>query len=245
MRIFHKLGAAMVVLTAALLLQTQSPANATHEEPPPEGPAPLPQDGGPWPGGFYYNVALLIGDAEDSPTDADFVVDSDWGAGIGFGIGYRLGPIRLEGELLSEFYRVSGLDLGPANPFPGSSYTGGMWTQGLMANLYFDLPVSGTMRPYLGAGYGVSRLSVEFSESVCIIFCFSTSNVVVDDWDRVTAWQGMLGVAFSSWPPSGEWYVGYRYFGTEDAELKTIGGLDFAMEGIDSHSFNMGFRMFF
>lgn len=198
----------------------------------------------PWPGGFYYLLDFGLGDPENPGTDADFSVDLDWSMNLGFGVGYRIGPVRLEGEFSNQFYRVGSLDLGLESPFPEDDYAGGMEALSAMANIFVDMPMAGRMRPYLGVGLGLARVSAEYNESVCFIYCFSTENAVVDDWDKALAWQAMAGFSFPAWSPKTEWFIGYRYYQTEDLNFTTIDGTAFRQEGLRDHSLMGGFRFF-
>lgn len=239
MHVGRENSAAIAALAATLLLAISAgPATAQEQ------PVPMPEARQPWDSGFYYLFDFSLGDSKNPNTDADFSVDLDWSTSFGFGMGYRLGPVRLEGDFNTQFYRVGSLDLGPTSPFATADYAGAMRTGNLMANLYVDLPTAGNMRPYLGAGYGVSWVEAEYNESVCFIYCFSTSNSVVDDSDRTTAWQAMIGASFGTSSPNREWYIGYRYYETGDLDFRTLSGVPFRQEGIQDHAFMAGFRFF-
>jgi opacity protein-like surface antigen len=235
---FRKAGFVTGVLAAAAFLaMTPRPAAADQHSPAPVAEAAQAS-------GFYYLLEFGLGDSENPDTDADFAVDLDWSMSLGFGVGYRLGPVRLEGEFSNQFYRVGSLDLGLASPFPDADYAGGMRSLSAMGNLYFDLPTAGRIRPYLGAGLGLARVSAEYNESVCFIYCFSTQNTVVDDWDKARAWQVMAGLSARAWSAKTEWFVGYRYYETEDLDFKTIDGTAFQQDGLQDHSIMGGFRFF-
>jgi opacity protein-like surface antigen len=248
MTTFRQFSAVVAAVAVSLALLAPLPARADHEsttQPPqqrPQEPTRLPGAKEAWDDGFYYALDFTLGDSANPNTDAGFSVDLDWSSSAGFGVGYRLGPLRLEGQLLTQFYRVGSLDLTGGSPFPLADYSGGIRTLNGMANLYIDLPAAGKMRPYIGAGYGLARVSADYNESVCYIFCFSTQNEIVDDWDKVNAWQGMLGVSFASASPNMEWYIGYRYYETEDLDFRTLSGVPFRQEGLQDHAFMFGFR---
>jgi opacity protein-like surface antigen len=231
------------VLSAALVLAMPSLPALAQEQPAP-GPTPPPDVKRPGGGGFYFMFDFSLGDSKNPDTDADFSVDLDWSTSFGFGLGYGMGPVRLEAEVNSHFYRVGSLDLGAVSPFPDADYAGAMRTSNLMANLYFDLPTAGNMRPFLGAGYGVAWVEAEYNESFCIIYCFSTSNTVVDDSDRTHAWQAMAGATFGRIGEIGEWYMGYRYYETGDLDFTTLSGVSFRQDGIKDHALLAGFRFF-
>ena len=246
MAIPSKSGLVAAVLSAGLVLSIPTLPAAAQEQPAAaqEQPAPAPFQQRPaWPDGFYYLLDFDIGDSANPDTDQDFSVDLDWSLGTGLGVGYRLaGMLRLEGELHANYFRAGSLDLGPAAPFPVQDYAGGMWAVGAMANLVVDLPAWENARPYLGAGYGFSRVAADYNESVCILYCFSTENEVVDDWDFAEAWQAMAGISFSNGSPNSETFVGYRYFKTDDLEFRTNSGTPFMQEGIQNHTLSIGIR---
>ena len=252
MLISRKSGLIAVALGAGLAFTAQPlPAAAQEQQPTWEQPTqpqpawdqPPPTEAeGPWGEGLYYLLDFSIGDSKNPNTSADFGVDLDWSTGFGLGIGYRVNMLRVEGEFSSQFYRVGSLDLGVAPPFPAADYAGGMHAQNAMANIFIDLPAAGQMRPYLGIGAGFAWVSAEYNESVCIIFCFSTTNQVVDDWDRVSARQAMLGASFAGDSSNLEWFVGYRYYETDDLNYRTSGGTAFVQDGIKDHSIMGGFR---
>ena len=245
MTVFHRL----TILAAGFALLAPLPAAADHDTVP--QPAQPPADATPAPpfepkkafnSGGYYIMSFDLGGVENADTDADFSVDTDWATGLEFGGGYRLSFVRLEAELYTRFSRVGSLDLGGGAPFPAADYKGGIWTSGLMGNLYIDLPRAGKMRPYVGVGYGITRVSVDYNESLCFIFCFKTDNEVLDDYDIVQARQLLLGASFSHPTEKSEFFLGYRYFETEDFDLTTNGGDSFRHDGVVTHTFSIGIR---
>jgi opacity protein-like surface antigen len=239
-----KLGVTLGGLAISLVLLAAPPVRADHEpttqsqqEPAPIEPLPA------WSDGLYFLWNWDLGDSANPTTDADFSVDTEGSLGTGFGFGYRLaGMLRLEGEFHAQWFRVGSLDLGPGAPIVPFDYSGGLQATGLMANLFVDLPAWRTVRPYLGAGYGFSRVDAEYNESICIVICFSTDNKVVDDWDLAEAWQAQAGIAFTTREANSEIYIGYRYFETDDLKLQTLSGTPFTQEGIQSHTLSVGVR---
>ena len=251
MMTFRKLSTVVATLATASVLLAPVTAMADHEPapqtaPPPQQhePAPAPFEPLPaWSDGWYYLWNWELGDASNPATDGGFNVDIEGSLGTGFGFGYRLaGMLRLEGEFHAQWFNVGSIDLGPGAPFVPLDYSGGISAFGAMANFFVDLPAWGRARPYLGAGYGFSRVEAEYNESVCIIVCFSTDNKVVDDWDLAEAWQAQAGIAFTNAASNSETYIGYRYFETEDLKLRTVSGTPFVQEGIQSHTLSIGIR---
>ena len=249
MTIFRKPGAVSgaVAVLAALLMAL--PALAEHELKAKPDPAPLHENDPTGPDGFYFLLDFSTGNTENSGTNADFEVDLDWPRAFGLGLGYRAGPIRLEGEIYHRVFSVEDLDVGPAAPFPDSEFSGSVIAQGLMASIYYDFPTLGPARPYLGAGYGIAGVEASYYD-VCPLFSgvclpFEPSLLIVDGRDQVAAWQAMAGFSFPAWSPGREWFVGYRYFGTADLNFVTLNGTAFTQDGLKSHSVDVGFRFYF
>lgn len=235
MTIFKQLA----ILAAGLIPLASQPAKADHEteSPPTQQPPRAPGSDG-----AYFVMALDAGTAANIDTDADFGADTDWQFGMAFGAGYRLGIVRLEAELYSRDLNVGSLDLAASPPFPLADYNGTVWTSGLMANVYVELPTKGSARPYLGVGYGLSRVEVNYNQSICFIFCFATDNVVLEDYDIVRARQLLFGASFPARTGDMEYYVGYRYFETDDLDLTTEAGFPYVQDGVRSHTVSAGVR---
>lgn len=229
----------LAVLAVCLAMLSPLPAAADHETQSSPTQEPLRTPGS---DGAYFTMALDFGTAANIDTDADFGADTDWQFGMEFGVGYRLGIVRLEAELYSRDVNVGSLDLGAGSPFPLADYNGTVWTSGLMGNVYIELPAGGSMRPYLGVGYGLSRVSATYNESICFIICFATDNVVLEDYDIVRARQLLFGASFPSQTEVVEYFVGYRYFETDDLDLTTEGGFSYVQRGIRSHTISGGVR---
>ena len=251
MVIFRKFNTFAAVLAVLAVLLAALPAFAEHEPKPQPDPAPerAPNSQGyitaTRPGTLYFLLDFSLGYTKDAQTDADFDVSLTWTTAMGLGVGYRAGPVRLEGAWTHHFFRVEDLEVGLSAPFADGNYAGGVTADALMASVYFDIPTGGRAKPYLGAGYGIATVEANYNEAVCFFYCFSTENDVVDDWDNVAAWQAMAGVSFPTSSSTIEWFIGYRYFETDDATLKTTNGTAFTQDGLKSHSVNGGFRFYY
>ena len=101
----------------------------------------------------------------------------DGGVGIlsGLTLGYRLGSIRIEGEY---FHRtashddentpiIAGLSEEKLNELGvginSSVHLGDLASHNFFVNAYYDLPVGAKFRPYVGAGAGVSNVSIDYA----------------------------------------------------------------------------------
>jgi opacity protein-like surface antigen len=80
----------------------------------------------------------------------------------------------------------------------------------VLANLWIDVPVGEVVRPYIGGGVGMGRLSVDISTT--------GGDSIIDDADWGFAYQLGAGLAFDLTPNLAV-DVGYR-FKAINAELK-------------------------
>lgn len=74
---------------------------------------------------------------------------------LGGGVGYRFDP-SLRADFTISYrggYKVSGADAG----VPATSFGADINSWAYMLNGYFDIPVSGTWKPYVGGGLGYAR----------------------------------------------------------------------------------------
>lgn len=247
---FCKFIAVAPLLALCSVVLAPLPAAADHEQAPQRDPAapppPPPPAESDWPDGWYYMADFSVGDTEDFNTNIDTRVETDFTLGISLGFGYRLGPTRLEAEYFSDYHRVYNVEIGASSPITAGDYAGRMGVTGGMANIFIDLPASGRMRPYLGAGLGVAHVRALYNEKFCFLFLFcSTPNDIVDDSDWAHAWQAMAGFSHRTEGSNTEWSIGYRYFETEDLEFVTTGGDPFRQENLKSHTLNIGVRWYF
>jgi opacity protein-like surface antigen len=102
----------------------------------------------------------------------------------------------------------------------------------LFANAYYDFNREGAIRPYVGAGIGVSKVDVQYSPS---------GVGVIDGDDAKFAWQGKAGVTWA-FNDSLQLYGEYAYRATEDVTLRNNlfpGSLDIENE---QHAVSVGVR---
>jgi opacity protein-like surface antigen len=111
-----------------------------------------------------------------------------------------------------------------------------------MANILYDFGKAGGTRPFLGAGAGFTNLKADYHGLVCFIIICEEGEKVVGGSDTVLAWQAMAGISTPMSRGNGEWYIGYRYFGSDDLDLNVIGHGPVTQEGVQSHSLMLGWR---
>ena len=94
-----------------------------------------------------------------------------------------------------------------------------------MANAYVDVPVPGSLRPYVGAGFGKAWISHDLDVDGAVLAHASS-------WPW--AWQVMAG---ASLPLAPHWAMGleYRYLGSQRGLFQDTQGL-FYRTGYDSHN---------
>jgi OmpA-OmpF porin, OOP family len=163
-------------------------------------------------------------------------VESDLGWVGGIAGGYAFSEwLRAEAELS---YRHNGLDQASLGPI-AVDLDGDTTALSAMGNLWFDLPLGGPVRPFLGGGIGMSQVSLNDVEVPAL-----GGGTFVDDSDWVFAYQIGGGVAYRV-APNVDITAEYRYFGTENPEFNldaapTTGEFEYS-----SHSVLFGVRFTF
>jgi len=162
--------------------------------------------GGIWGGALFPDSS----DMNNLSLTAD--VDYDTGYGVGLLMGYDFGEWRLDVE---GSYRTSSVDTLNVNSAPSTTSGGDLEVSALMINGYYDFEMPGDVSPYLGAGIGVARVSLDGYTS--------SGTLIVDDSDTVFAGQLSAGVLYAL-NEQVSLDLGYRYMMTGDAELNAPSG---------------------
>lgn len=138
---------------------------------------------------FYLSAHVGGGRASDTTIDsasgADHQISHDLGYDLGVAGGYALPFFRVEAELNSRNGDVHRIDGENAREGDFTAYSA-------MANLYLDLENPSPVTPFLGAGGGVLRLSMDDLRT--------DSGSIGDESDTTEAWQLMAGVAIKIAP---------------------------------------------
>jgi OmpA-OmpF porin, OOP family len=180
-------------------------------------------------------------DSNNTATGETGDIDADLGWGANAALGYMLpawGDFRFE---LEGGYKQYGLDDvassigGTVNP------DGDFRIYSYMANLYYDLRnmhswfnASSHWVPFIGAGLGGAYLRMPRNIGLG----------ATDDNDNVFAYQAMAGIGYVPENSRTEWYVGYRYFGTQEPEFDTAGG-SIDLDHLRSNNVELGMRYHF
>ena len=160
--------------------------------------------------------------------------DTGWAAGAAVGYGFDFG-LRAEGEVA---YRMDGLDQANAGPI-AFDLDGDTTALSIMGNLWFDIPLSGPVRPFVGGGVGMAQVSLNDVEVRAI-----GPGTFVDDSDWVFAYQLGGGIAYQV-APGVEVTAEYRYFATDNPEYELEAVPVDAEYEYGSHSVLLGVRYTF
>lgn len=224
-----------ILFNALILLTFLSPGLAAAEQTP---PAPATADG------LYFSGELAIGAASDTASEGIYEASVNYATGLSGGMGYRMGPVRLEGQLRWEFFDVSSITPATGSPMTGPENGVNFGGWGFMGNLYYDIGTAGNIRPYIGAGMGVVSMGVQEERyDYCYILCFESSPAISGS-DTVKAWQAMAGLTIPAPWTGGEWYVGYRYYRTNEMEFNLVDYGPVQQDGLESHNVTFGIRQF-
>ncbi len=153
---------------------------------------------------FYLSGHVGGGRASDSTIDnasgADHTLSHDLGFDLGVATGYAQPFFRVEAELNSRNGDVHRIDGENAREGDFTAYTA-------MANLYLEIDNSSPVTPFVGAGAGVLRLSIDDLRS--------DSVSIGDESGSTEAWQFIAGVAVELSPHT-NLDLTYRYLGCND-----------------------------
>jgi OmpA-OmpF porin, OOP family len=166
------------------------------------------------------------------------------GAGIGFGYGYDNG-LRFEGAV---GYRGGDLDVSDTigGTAPGTSVNpdGTVAVMDVMINGIYDFNKDGTIRPYIGAGVGGTRIRAKASNrTVGAAPNLSATNGFTDTAAGL-AWQGLAGIGFKL-SDRLTLDLGYKYFNAQELEFAgKHTGPDYTVDYTD-HTATIGLRYAF
>lgn len=175
-------------------------------------------------GGFNYvnDQDIEVGvNTVESKLDPGFVA-------LG-GFGYDFGSFRAEGEIS---YRHNEIDIHTSSfPTPGSR--GENRSIAFMANGYYDYSNPTDFTPYVGGGLGIA--SVAYDD-----YGITGATVLSDD-DWVLAYQLMAGLDYDL---TDQFTLGaeYRYFATQDADIRTAAGNNDIDVEYQNHSVSLGLK---
>lgn len=193
-------------------------------------------------GGLYFAGQFSLGIANKTESEGIYTASLDYTGSHSGHMGYRAGPVRLEGQIGYEIFGVNSIIPVAGSPMTAIETDVNFSGLGIMGNLFYDFGAPDNVRPYLGIGMGSVNIGVVEQDSNCDS-CAPTPPQLIGA-DTVLAGQAMAGVTIPAGWSSGEWYVGYRYFRTGDMEFDLVGYGPITQDGIESHSVMFGLRYF-
>lgn len=144
-------------------------------------------------------------------------VDTDTGFGVNGAIGYQFEQARAELELGYNRNRVNHVDV---TGLPRVDVDGRFDVWSVSANAYYDVPTGNALRPYIGGGIGVARLSAE--DVAVEIPVLGRSEL--DDSGVSPIFQAKAGIAYD-FSERASAFIGYQ--------LQGIPGQRFQVETVD------------
>ncbi len=143
--------------------------------------------------------------------------------------GHTFGGFRAEGELSYINNDISGLKaFGVSIPASGDGSA-----TALMANVYYDFNADSKWKPFIGGGAGYANLSINNLTSLGV--------AIADDSAGVFAYQFKAGIGYG-FTDSLDGTLGYRFFGTGDADFVDAAGAAFTFDGLQTHIIEVGVR---
>lgn len=166
-------------------------------------------------------------------------VEFDTGVYAGGTAGFDFGFVRLEGELAYRYSDIKSV----TDQFSGIKFQnidGNLGAFSFMANAFVDLHNSTPITPYFGggAGFAVLDLSDTFAGTPAPVLLYPSGNQAVFAYQVGAGLEIALNRMFSL-------DVGYRYFGTDDADIESDNYLSTTKMKLESHNAMVGLRMKF
>ncbi len=177
--------------------------------------------------------ASFVDDIDATQAGITLTTELDTGIFSTGAFGRSFGNFRAEGELSFNTNDVSTLSVPGVG---GVTASGDVSTLGVMVNGYYDFETNSKWTPYIGGGIGGANVSINSLSVVGVL--------LADDDTTVLAYQAKAGVAYE-FSPAWEGTLGYRFFGTEDADFVDSFGSPFSTDGIQAHIVELGFRFRF
>lgn len=192
----------------------------------------------------YFYVGGDFGGTQVDPFSAgrangDFRVESFRSAGYGAFVGYRMGDIRLEGEI---FRTAAALSNGFVQGNVGTANASGTTqNSAYMINAYYDVPIGSSFKPYVGAGLGI--MNSRFTGGATVVTpgtgggAPTTTNESYDASKSGLAYQLKAGISYTIGPKT-DLFFQFRYLATP---LNSVGVGQ--INDYSSQSFEGGIRV--
>ena len=191
--------------------------------------------------GWYIGVSGGLQNRERAGESVGTFFLFNTGYALNGFIGYRLGNVRLEGEIAKFNNPLRFLSNGGV----GSAGVSNVTLRAYMANLSYDIPLKDSpIKPYVSGGIGFFQSTLNGVSSELLINnpqAFGGPQVINTTSDQPFAYQLKGGVSYVINPKT-DVFIGYRYFhggtltlNTQFGTLKPSGGA--------VHNIEVGFRV--
>ncbi len=173
--------------------------------------------------------ASFANDSDVKQAGVTITSEFDTGAIASLAFGHTFGGFRAEGEFSYIKNDISALKaFGVSVPASGD-----VTAAALMANVYYDFNADAKWKPFIGGGAGYANLSINNLTSLGL--------AIADDSAGVFAYQFKAGIGYA-FTDSLDGTLGYRFFGTADADLVDSAGAAFPTDGLQTHIIEAGVR---
>ncbi len=169
---------------------------------------------GGWPPAAQAQGSYIAGRAginllNDADLERGMEIGFNMGATVGGALGYRLShALRIEGEIS---WRRNALDQLKGRRVAVEFDKGNLAALNFLANLFYDFDNASALTPYVGAGVGLSRITLNDPRIGNVLF--------EEEEDVVFASQIGVGANFELTERVGL-TLGYRFFQTSDPEFE-------------------------
>lgn len=170
----------------------------------------------------------------DSPTLSPATTNSNSGAGLKLGLGYRIRAWRLQGEISYSNNKVKDIEIDDPD-YPGGDMTGNynMWAATI--NLFYDIRTCLKTTPYIGAGLGMLQ--------------FQANDITLEDDPPTVGCNNLFTYNLRTGirhPFSPDWQLilGYQFTGMGEQDFRT-GPADLKAEPIYINKIELGINYIF
>lgn len=184
-----------------------------------------------WYGAFGVGPSFLS-DVDVTQAGVGGSTEFDTGAAFSGAVGKVFNDFRGEAELFAGVNDISSLKAGGGSV----SASGDVTALALMLNGYYDISTNSKWTPYIGGGVGFANVSINDFAAVGLF--------LADDDDTVFAYQLKAGIGYQ-FTPRIDGTLGYRYFGTADADFVDSSGAPFSTDGAQINAVEIGLRIRF
>ncbi|MGF1522464.1 MAG: outer membrane protein [Leptolyngbyaceae cyanobacterium] len=175
---------------------------------------------------------------EDIPVSLS--LDTETGFGISGAVGYRWSDARAELEVVYNRNEVDGIsvdaEVGTVDVDADVPLDGSIESIQVFLNGYYDIPTGSNIRPYIGAGVGISTLTANDIEADL----GTLGELELDDSGVSFVFQAKAGVSYD-FANNASAFLGYRLYGIPGQNFNAFDA-DFDADTVLVHSLQLGIR---